>query len=201
MTANALILGLGAVLLLVGILGGGFELKEFKVPKVGPAPRVIATIAGAFFVLLGMGLEGSSASAKKPETEKAALAQPAQTIQPASQSSPVEFTIYDELAEGQVTEQVTVLIDGRVKGQLTVDKHNRQSMLSVTVPVSGRYSYTVESKTVVNYEGRLYEYPGTGQGMINVEDGKRFDLALTTSGNTWLVTLMDHSERAVAQPR
>jgi len=201
MSVNALILGLGAVLLLVGILGGGFELKEFKVPKVGPAPRVIATIAGAFFVLLGMGLEGSSASAKKPEPEKAALAQPAQSIQPAAQSSPVEFTIYDELAEGQVTEQVTVLIDGRVKGQLTVDKHNRQAMLAVTVPATGRYSYTVESKTVVDYQGRLYEYPGTGQGMINVEDGKRFDLALTTSGNTWLVTLMDHSERAAAQPR
>lgn len=197
MSVNAVILGLGAILLLIGILGGGFEIKEFKVPKVGPAPRVISAVGGIFFVLLGMGLETTDAAAKKsgPDT----LMQPATAVQPGSPLSPVEFTIYDHLAKGQVTEQATVLIDGRIKGQLTVDVHNPESMLVITVPASGRYSYTVESKTVVQEAGGLYEYQGAGQGMINVQDGKKFEMTLTPSGNTWLVTLMDDAARAAQQ--
>ncbi|HKD80888.1 MAG TPA: hypothetical protein VKH81_14420 [Candidatus Angelobacter sp.] len=201
MTVNTVILGLGALLLLVGILGGGFELKEFKVPKVGPAGRVVSTVAGVFFVVLGLGLESSDAASKKVEPEKPAYAQPMPSVQPPEQPSPVEFTVYDHLDGNQVTEQVTVLIDGKVKGQLTVDQHNQESMIAITVPSRGRYSYTVQSKTVVSQAGGLYEYEGTGQGMINVEDGKRFNLALTTSGTTWLVTLLEAnaSERAVQQ--
>jgi hypothetical protein len=192
MTVNTVILGFGAVLLLVGILGGGFEIKEFKVPKVGPAPRVLSTVAGAFFVILGVGLQATDVSARGG-ADKNTYIQPAPNVQPSpnAQSSPVEFTIFDRVDGNQVTEQVTVLIDGRVKGQLTVDRQNPQSMLAITVPASGRYSYTIESKTVVAQEGRFYEYAGAGQGIINVVDGKRFDLALTSSGNTWLVTLVE----------
>ncbi len=199
MTVNTVILGFGAVLLLVGILGGGFEIKEFKVPKVGPAPRVLSTIAGAFFVILAVGLQASDVSARGG-VDKTTYVQPASSVQstPNVQPSPVEFTIYDRLTEGGVTEQVTVLIDGRVKGQFTVDRQNPESMLAVTVPASGRYSYTVESKTLMPREGGLYEYDGAGQGMINVVDGKRFDLAVTFSGSTWLLTLMDGSAHTAA---
>ncbi|HLJ26859.1 MAG TPA: hypothetical protein VKY85_09130 [Candidatus Angelobacter sp.] len=184
MTPNTLVLGLGAVLLLVAIIGGGFEIKEFKVPKVGPAPRVLAAIAGMVFIVLGIGL-GST---------QIGLNQDVQANQDGAdrRARPVEFTIYDQLGEGQVTEQVTVLIDGELKGQLTVDRRNPQSMLTVTVPHRGRYSYTIESRTrVVDADGNRKEYPGAGQGMVAVDAGKRFDLVGTPNGNTWLVTLMD----------
>jgi hypothetical protein len=187
MTPNTLVLGLGAVLLLVAIIGGGFEIKEFKVPKVGPAPRVLAAIAGMVFIILGIGLGGTQIG-----TNQEAQASQDDADERTRRARPVEFTIYDQLGEGQVTEQVTVLIDGELKGQLTVDRRNPQSMLTVTVPHRGRYSYTIESRTrVVDADGNRKEYPGAGQGMVAVDAGKRFDLVGTPNGNTWLVTLMD----------
>jgi hypothetical protein len=56
MGIDALAFSLGALLLLVGILGGGFELREFKVPPVGKVLRLIAAAVGLFFILLGLGL-------------------------------------------------------------------------------------------------------------------------------------------------
>jgi hypothetical protein len=44
---------LGALLLLVGILGGGFDIKEVKIPKVGTLPRMGAFAAGVFFLYVG----------------------------------------------------------------------------------------------------------------------------------------------------
>lgn len=45
----------GALLLLIGILGGGFEVKELKVPKVGWSIRLISVIVGAFFIAMSLG--------------------------------------------------------------------------------------------------------------------------------------------------
>jgi len=39
--------GFGLILLLVAILGGGFELQQLKVPKVGAAARIASAITGA----------------------------------------------------------------------------------------------------------------------------------------------------------
>ncbi|HEV8578377.1 MAG TPA: hypothetical protein VGX68_04785, partial [Thermoanaerobaculia bacterium] len=46
--------GFGCLLLMVAILGGGFEVKELKVPKVGRAPRFAACLFGVLFVFLGI---------------------------------------------------------------------------------------------------------------------------------------------------
>jgi hypothetical protein len=44
----------GAILLAVGIVGGGFEVKEIKVPKVGGLPRFLSAVFGVVFVMFGM---------------------------------------------------------------------------------------------------------------------------------------------------
>lgn len=44
----------GCLLLLVAILGGGFELKMLKVPKVGRASRWVACLFGMFFVAIAV---------------------------------------------------------------------------------------------------------------------------------------------------
>jgi hypothetical protein len=41
---------LGALLLLTGILGGGFEAKEVKIPKISGSARIIAAVAGVVFI-------------------------------------------------------------------------------------------------------------------------------------------------------
>ncbi len=57
MSISVLIAGLGALLVLIGIVGGGLEAKELKVPPVSQAIRVIAVLAGLVFITIGIALE------------------------------------------------------------------------------------------------------------------------------------------------
>lgn len=43
----------GAVLLGVAVIGGGFEVKEIKLPRVGLVPRVVSFVLGAAFITFG----------------------------------------------------------------------------------------------------------------------------------------------------
>jgi hypothetical protein len=52
---NAITFLFGAGLLAVAILGGGFEVKELKVPKVGGLARFLSGVVGAVFVLIALG--------------------------------------------------------------------------------------------------------------------------------------------------
>jgi hypothetical protein len=165
------------VLLLIGILGGGFEIKELKIPQVGRVPRFLAASVGALFIMLGVGMESHGSSPAPPVPVH---------------SSAVHFLIHDELGDDQVSEQVTILIDGTSVGTLTVNTYHPNARIRVTVPQPGRYSYTAEATAVFNRNGKLYSYTGTGQGMIDVKSGKNFRLAGSMSGNTWLISLMDN---------
>jgi hypothetical protein len=52
MTIETLSFLFGALLLLVGILGGGFEVKEVKVPQVPGTGRWIASAVGLIFIVV-----------------------------------------------------------------------------------------------------------------------------------------------------
>lgn len=176
----------GGMLLLVGILGGGFEVREIKIPRVSVVPRVLAALVGLVFVLMGVGIQEL-----KSEEEQPAGKQALQQAGLGPDASGVDFIIHDELGQSQVSEQVTVLIDGKRVGTLTINEHYPESMITVTVPQPGRYSYTVASSAVFNIGGGLHEIIGTGQGIISVTQGKEFELQGTISGNTWLVSLVE----------
>jgi hypothetical protein len=173
----------GGVLLLVGIIGGGFEVKEVKIPRVGWAPRLFATLAGFLFLCIGVNVQAAGRGAPASPT----IAQASVGATPA----PIDFTIHDQCGENQVSEQVTVLIDGRMVGNLSVNEQYSNASLTVTVPRPGRYSYTVESAAVFNVDGYRREMRGAGQGMIAVDSGKQYDLAGSLTGNTWLVSLVE----------
>lgn len=192
MTTNIAVFGFGAILILVAILGGGFELKEFKVPRVGWAPRVIAGISGVLFVLWGVGISGPSAA--KVEEAKSYAPTSASALA-AAPENPVEFTIHDEFGQdGRLSEQITISIDGKFVGQLTANQQDPRSMLTVTEPRPGRYSYSLFATKIMNINGTAYRYEGTGQGMITVDQGKKFELVEGTSGDTWLISLVEQSE-------
>jgi hypothetical protein len=55
MTIEAVSFAIGGILIATAIVGGGFEIKEIKMPKVGAAPRFFSMIVGAFFVMIGLG--------------------------------------------------------------------------------------------------------------------------------------------------
>jgi hypothetical protein len=179
MTIPTMLLLFGGVLLLIAILGGGFEMREIKVPKVEKTPRVIAAAAGMIFVFMGLNYND--------------LPLPRDLhVQPASaRDSITNFTLHDRLAEGQVSAQTVVLIDGKRVGTLTVNEHYPESMFGVTVSAPGRYSYTLDSRIVFRQGGRLVEYQGSGQGLINVEPKKKFEPQYTLTGNAMLLVLAE----------
>lgn len=172
MTPDIISFVFGAFLILIGLLGGGFEVRELKIPKVGSGVRILTIGAGLTFIILGIGIQPNGSPGK-------------------ANSSPVYFTISDNLGEEQVSEQVTVVIDGRNVGDLTVNEEYPSSSITVTVPQEGRYSYTLDASAV--FKGSTREFSGVGQGTIDVKADKAFTARGCVSGSTWIATLMEGS--------
>lgn len=55
MTLEAISFAIGGILIATAIVGGGFEIKEIKMPKVGAGSRFFSLLVGAFFVMIGLG--------------------------------------------------------------------------------------------------------------------------------------------------
>jgi len=174
----------GSILLSIGMFGGGFQLKELSVPKIGRISRFIATLLGVFFILVGFGFEGAEPTPTTPSSR--------------SQSEAVEFFIRNSLGSNQISEQVVVLIDGKLVGTLTVNKDFPEAVLRATVPEPGTYSYTAEAQSVFNNQGTPLTYNGVGQGNISVQSSKQFSVAGHFSGDTWLISLQEVEDSAVA---
>ena len=89
--------------------------------------------------------------------------------------SAIDFLITDELGNGQVTERVVVVIDGRSVGTLTVDTVHRTASLTVTVPRAGLYEYELSSTMVLEDEyGTTYERVGYAAGQLQVTGGRSY---------------------------
>jgi hypothetical protein len=180
MTAEVLSFILGGLLIVTGILGGGFEVKELKIPTVRWPTRLIAIVGGVFFIGLALELPSEASHADFGIRE--------------TSSQPLNFMIHDELGDGQVSEQVAVLINGRRVGSISVNDHYPTSEITVTVPSEGRYSYTTEAAGIFRNEDKDVEVFGTGQGLIDIKPNKRFRLEGAISGSTWLVSLVEEAE-------
>lgn len=153
MNPELLLLAVGALLLVTGLLGGGFELRELKIPKVGRVARVLATGAGVLCIVLGIGMTS--------------VAEP--TPPPDPVDTPVRFTISDSLGPTQISEQVTVILDGRRVGDLTVNLDYPETELEVSVPEPGQHHYTVAVSSIeLAEDGSMVELTGTGHGTVLV---------------------------------
>jgi hypothetical protein len=51
---------IGGILIGTAIVGGGFEIKEVKMPRVGAGARIVSLVAGSGFVLLAIGIWGAN---------------------------------------------------------------------------------------------------------------------------------------------
>jgi hypothetical protein len=168
MSAHILLLALGGLLIVVAILGGGIEARELRIPQIGKWPRVLAGLTGMFFFALGIGFIPDSPSIGPGPPEL------------------VTFKIRDELGEGQVSEQVRVLLNGKEVGYLNVNQDYPASTISVSVPSEGVYSYVLEARAFFRDENKQErEFQGSGQGNIEVRKGKIFDLVGNINEDTW----------------
>ena len=55
---------LAVAVALLGVIGGGFELKEFKIPKIGGFSRLLAGFVGICLISLSMSLRPDLQPAK-----------------------------------------------------------------------------------------------------------------------------------------
>ena len=85
MTPEIISFAFGVLLILIGILGGGFEVRKLKIPKVGPGGRILAAVGGLSCITLGIGIQSRGTTPEK------------------ASSSPVNFTISDVLGDEQVS--------------------------------------------------------------------------------------------------
>jgi hypothetical protein len=51
---------IGGILIGTAVVGGGFEIKEIKMPRVGAGVRIASLVVGSGFVLLAMGIWGAN---------------------------------------------------------------------------------------------------------------------------------------------
>lgn len=135
--------------------GGGSVLTS--VPAIIAAVATLVTAIGGLFAYLG----------GDPETPKDTTNQ-----------KTVNFTIRDPLGPDQISEEVNVKIDGKNAGTLTVDQNNRSDQINASVDEGeGKYDYSLASVSVYrDQSGRPVELSGSGQGSINVKDGKTYEL-------------------------
>ena len=85
MTLGTLSFVLGSVLLVAGLLGGGVEAKEIKIPKISGVIRIVAAVLGFAFIALAffppshtpslLNPGGAKMSAIELDTDRHAMAQ------------------------------------------------------------------------------------------------------------------------------
>lgn len=175
MSTHIALLLFGGILLLIAIVGGGFEIHQLKIPKVEKLPRLLAGIGGLLFVILGMSVGDASDS----HSEKKSPLTSNVHDQPRSQVSPrIQFVIFDELEPHHIalghSEQALIRIDGIPIGRLTVNEHFPRSEIIVNVAGEGQHSFALEATAVFPINNTLTQVNCFGTGMIDAVSGSRF---------------------------
>jgi hypothetical protein len=165
MSLEYLLIGAGLLLVLAGFFGGGLEVQQIKVPKIGGVLRLLSCLVGLIFVAVGLYIR---APANKDEAE-------AGTIKP-FYSSPVEFTIYDKLGNGGENQSETfeIEIDGKPRGNISTNTVYPESSMLFTVQSEGSHSYYLKAHAEFLAQNKKRTIDCIGEGNIMVKHGSRF---------------------------
>ena len=89
MTSQFIFVAIGGILILTGVIGGGFEVRELKIPQVKWPTRVIACVAGFVLVLMGAGINVSPDVPRAAAVVEAKVPPPERERQVAPAAAPV----------------------------------------------------------------------------------------------------------------
>jgi hypothetical protein len=153
------------LLLLTAILGGGFGIREFKLPKAKAGVKITA-----FLTSLVLGISGLAAF---------------------QQSRKSNFSLTNNLTEGALRERIVLTIEGEEVGSVTSNTSVPSSIEEFTVPEAGTYSYSLELFGFYDNNGQEAPFHGQGSGVINVESGDIFEVQGEFVNNQLTLTLVE----------
>jgi hypothetical protein len=180
---------LGAVLILIGLVGGDLSYRGLQVPKVGMLPRFTTTITGGVFLVVALSMwlltefgheaSGTAAAASAVGPGGGGLAVETTELAPTTpDSSPVTLRITDQLTRGVVAETITVRLDDEEVGTLECTADGPDDALELAVPpgshqvsLAGRVWVTEEEPVDVLGSARLEASPGAQYAITISEDG------------------------------
>ena len=161
---QSLVLILIILLFLTGFLGGGFGIREFKLPKASAGTRLVAILTSLLLGVSGFVFQ---------------------------QPSKAKFSLTNNLTRGALRERVVVTIEGQEVGSLTSTSSIPKSKREFTVPKAGVYTYSVELFGFYNNNGQETPFYGKGAGTINVESEDTFELQGDLRNNQLTLTLVE----------
>ena len=106
LTAEGVLIVVGALFILIGILGGGFEASVIKIPQTGKLQRVVSfgvgsalMIAGMVFLLMNQSGNGAAPAQDATEKSQPAAAAPQPAANDSDAAAPAQDTEKPEPAE------------------------------------------------------------------------------------------------------
>jgi hypothetical protein len=164
--------GFGALLLLIGIVGGDLTFQGATVPKVGRLPRFTVTVLGSALIVTSGLLWAMIAL---PQDKSATV-----TGRPDSPSTgKTTITVAHELlATAHRSETLTLFVDQRSVGSSTVTPERPTATFTFTVPSPGEYGFAASmlAKTHGNDDSRF-----TGSGTLDAKRVRAFRVHINLS--------------------
>lgn len=156
----------GAILLVVGLWGGGIEIKELKIPRVGGMARSLSLLIGIIFIFLGLWV-GGFIGAEKTNGD--------QVID----DKKIAFTIKGSLGRvnelREIESKARIYVAGNKVIEISLDKDKPSDSVSVYVQKPGEYKYYFEGHSIWS-NAPNDRVPISGNGIINVENGDAFEM-------------------------
>lgn len=177
---------IGAVLILIGLVGGDLFYRGLTVPKVGVLPRFTTTIAGGVFLMFSLAVFVVAEFGHDVDPVPAAHADVvAQGAGGGGSSDPATFRIdavtvqfNDQLTEGALQEEIQVTVDGQQVGNLQADVTAPSAAIEFSVE-EGSHHYAMAG-VLQAQDGSMYTL--AGEGTFEARAGSSFDLSVTDSG-------------------
>ncbi|HEV8651883.1 MAG TPA: hypothetical protein VG276_21425 [Actinomycetes bacterium] len=178
---------IGAVLILIGLVGGDLSYRGLTVPKVGVLPRFTTTIAGGVFLMFSLAVfviaEFGHDVDSVPAAHAEVVAQGASgggSSDPATSSRVDAVTVQfnDQLTDGALQEEIQVTVDGQQVGNLRADVTDPSATIEFSVE-EGSHHYAMAGALQAQ-DGS--EYTLAGEGTFEARAGASFDLSVTDSG-------------------
>jgi hypothetical protein len=111
-------------------------------------------------------------------TNEPAQPQTPPPTEPYSGGQSIDFAITDQLGEGQISERISVTVNGRMVGTLTVDTVHTNGSVTVTLPSAGTYDYLLKASMVIEDSyGDPVAVTGYGTGTLQASNGRSFAVA------------------------